>query len=311
MLRNQKIIVLWGGPSSEAAVSKNTATAIYEALLKGKYDAELLEFHPSSVLADIKALRGDIVFNAIHGKFGEDGALQGALEMAGIPYTGSGILASAMGMSKKVTKEILKANHIPTADFISIDSKERKLIEIEACLKERFSYPFMIKASTQGSSIGVHLVHNEEELSKGLTNILEYDHVIVAEAYLQGAEFTVAVLNGKAMPVIQICPHSGAYDYESKYTAGATDYLVPAPISLSLIKDMQHMAELAYHALQCEGVARVDIMTDENNNPYVLEVNTVPGMTTTSLVPKAAKASGMDFLSLCEAILASARTGKW
>ena len=270
-MKDKKIIVLMGGPSKEAEVSRRTGAAIAEALESKGYNAQTLELNPRTVLKDIEDLGGEVVFNAIHGRYGEDGALQGLLEMAEIPYTGSGIMAHAVGMNKKVSKDVFKGANIPTAASESFNGK----------------------------------------LEEAVTEALKYDPILVVEQFLDGREFTVSVLDGKALSVIEIRPHSGEYDYKSKYTVGATEYLVPAPISAEMTAEMQRIGELVYREVQGSGVIRVDIMTDHADNMYVLEYNTVPGMTATSLVPKAAKEMGIDFPTLCEKILLTASIGKF
>lgn len=310
-MKNEKIVVLVGGPSTEAEISRKTGGAIAKTLEEAGYDITLLEFNPKTVLADICAVNATIVFNALHGKYGEDGAIQGLLEVAGIPYTGSGIMASAIGMNKKTFKDVLEGAKIPTARSMSFDSARSGKKEICDEICANFDFPVVVKAATQGSSIGVVIVKKQEDLETAIADVLKYDHTLIAETYLAGDEFTVGVLDGKAMPVIMICPHSGNYDFKSKYTVGATDYLVPAPIDEAVAKKLQKISEQVYQLLQCEGVARVDIMTDDKGLPHILEINTIPGMTETSLVPKSAKANGMSFLTLCENILQSARVNKW
>ena len=225
--------------------------------------------------------------------------------MLGIPYTGSGPLASALTMDKVISKRLFVQSDLPTAPF-SIYRQEEEMEMIVADILERFTLPVVIKAANQGSTIGVSVIHEASEVARAVQDAFKYDPWIVVEEYLFGDEFTASVLNGESLPVIQIVPHSGVYDYASKYTAGATDYLVPAPIDNSLQVQLQELAQQTYRLMNCEGVARVDFMTDEKGNPFILEVNTVPGMTVTSLVPKAANAVGMDFLTLCEAILSTA-----
>ncbi|WP_251440915.1 D-alanine--D-alanine ligase family protein [Veillonella intestinalis] len=310
-MKDKQIIVLMGGPSKEAEVSRRTGEAIAKALDGLGYKVKTLELVPEQVLQDIKALKGDVVFNALHGKFGEDGALQGLLEMAGIPYTGSGIMAQAVGMNKKISKDVFVGSQIPTAQAVSYNHEQQSEDVIIAHIKANFTYPVVLKPATQGSSIGVVIVRQETELAAAVKEALVFDHILVVEQYLDGREFTVSVLDGKALPVIEIRPHSGEYDYASKYTTGATDYLVPAPIDEKLTARMQSIGETVYNELQCSGVIRVDIMTNSAGEPFVLEYNTVPGMTATSLVPKAANAMGIDFPTLCEKILLSAGLGKF
>ena len=310
-MKDKHIIVLMGGPSAEAEVSRRTGAAIAEALISKGYHVSTLELNPRTVLQDIENLKGDVVFNAIHGRYGEDGALQGALEMAEIPYTGSGIMAHSVGMNKKVSKDVFKGAHIPTAESISYNGNLQSKEDIIKDIESKFSLPVVLKPATQGSSIGVTIVKEEDQLAKAVTEALTYDPILVVEQYLNGREFTVSVLDGKALAIIEIRPHSGEYDYVSKYTAGATDYLVPAPISADMTKEMQAIGELVYREVQASGAIRVDVMTDDKDNMYVLEYNTIPGMTATSLVPKAAKEVGIDFPELCEKILLTAGYGKF
>ena len=310
-MKDKHIIVLMGGPSAEAEVSRRTGAAIAEALISKGYHVSTLELNPRTVLQDIENLKGDVVFNAIHGRYGEDGALQGALEMAEIPYTGSGIMAHSVGMNKKVSKDVFKGAHIPTAESISYNGNLQSKEDIIKDIGFPFCLPDVLKPATQGSSIGVTIVRDEAQLEAAVTEALKYDPILVVEQFLDGREFTVSVLDGKALSVIEIRPHSGEYDYTSKYTVGATEYLVPAPISEEMTAEMQRIGELVYREVQGSGVIRVDIMTDHADNMYVLEYNTVPGMTATSLVPKAAKEMGIDFPTLCEKILLTASIGKF
>ncbi|MDU2417531.1 D-alanine--D-alanine ligase [Negativicoccus succinicivorans] len=303
--KTKDILVVMGGPSTEAEVSRRTGAAIAQALAEGGYKVTTLEFNPRTFLNDVQKVQPQVVFNALHGKYGEDGAIQNVLEMLGIPYTGSGPLASALTMDKVISKRLFVQSDLPTAPF-SIYRQEEEMEMIVADILERFTLPVVIKAANQGSTIGVSVIHEASEVARAVQDAFKYDPWIVVESYLFGDEFTASVLNGEALPVIQIVPHSGVYDYASKYTAGATDYLVPAPIDNSLQVQLQELAQQTYRLMNCEGVARVDFMTDEKGNPFILEVNTVPGMTVTSLVPKAANAVGMDFLTLCEAILSTA-----
>lgn len=310
-MKDKHIIVLMGGPSAEAEVSRRTGAAIAEALITKGYHVSTLELNPRTVLQDIENLKGDVVFNAIHGRYGEDGALQGLLEMAEIPYTGSGIMAHSVGMNKKVSKDVFKGAQIPTAESVSYNGNLQSQEDIIKDIEAKFSLPVVLKPATQGSSIGVTIVKEQGQLAKAVTEALTYDPILVVEQYLNGREFTVSVLDGKALAIIEIRPHSGEYDYTSKYTAGATDYLVPAPISDTMTKEMQAIGELVYREVQASGAIRVDVMTDDKDNMYVLEYNTIPGMTATSLVPKAAREVGIDFPELCEKILLTASYGKF
>lgn len=304
-MKNKKIVVLMGGPSSERDVSLNTGKAILEALKNKGYNAVGMELDPPRLFEQLKANECDVVFNAIHGKFGEDGYLQGALELLNIPYTGSGVLASAIAMDKAVSKQIFVAEEIPTPNSRLFKSENIKCDAVQQIINE-FGLPVVVKAVAQGSSIGVTIVENENELNDAIAVAKDYDNNILVEKYIKGREMTVAVM-GKddvtVLPIIEIVPHSGKYDYQSKYTKGATDYLVPAALSTEVSAKINLIAEKTFKTLGCKGVARVDIMLDDQENPYVLEVNTIPGMTATSLVPKAANAAGISFEDLCEKIL--------
>ncbi len=310
MDKNIKVAVVMGGPSAEAEVSRRTGTAIAEALQSKGYQVESLELDPARIAEQLKETAPDVVFNAIHGKFGEDGALQGLLEMLEIPYTGSGITASAVGMNKVVSKALFHSCGIPTAaskSYTKVQSHEA----IKRDILENFELPCVIKAASQGSTIGLAIVRKEEEIDSALVETFKYGNTILAESFLDGGEFTIPVTEEQVFPIIKIEPYSGAYDYYSKYTAGATEYLCPAPISKEATEEMQAIARHVYDAIGCSGVARVDFMTDRNGKPYVLEINTVPGMTATSLVPKAANALGISFPELCEQILNTAGIGKF
>ena len=265
-MKDRKIIVLMGGPSKEAEVSRRTGAAIAEALESKGFNAQTLELNPRTVLKDIESLGGEIVFNAIHGRYGEDGALQGLLEMAEIPYTGSGIMAHAVGMNKKVSKDVFKGANIPTATSESFNGNLESAEAIIGHIRKQFTIPVVVKSATQGSSIGVTIVRDEAQLEAAVTEALKYDPILVVEQFLDGREFTVSVLDGKALSVIEIRPHSGEYDYTSKYTVGATEYLVPAPISEEMTAEMQRIGELVYREVQGSGVIRVDIMTDHADN---------------------------------------------
>lgn len=303
-MKNKKIAVVLGGPSAEREVSLRTGTAIHKALLAQGYDAVIIDLDPANFTKQLAEQQIDIVFNAVHGLYGEDGCMQGQLDMLGIKYTGSGVLASSVAMDKIISKRIFLASGIPTPDFIIIEKKE-----ITLCIHEilaRFSLPVVIKPPAQGSSVGVEIVKNTSDLQRALLSAFEYADELLVEEFIQGRELTAAVLKTaaqvQALPLVEIAPHSGVYDYTSKYTVGATDYLVPAPLEENIAAKIQDMAKQAFCVLGCKGVARADIMLS-GSQAYVLEINTVPGMTETSLVPKAAAAIGMSFEQLCEQIL--------
>ncbi len=312
MNKQDVVAVVMGGPSSEAEISRVTGSAIAEALAGKGYNVKSIELNPLTVTEDLKNCVAKVVFNAVHGMYGEDGRLQSILEALNIPYTGSRVLASAVAMDKAATKRFLLAENISTPKSLIFNKKINADLEmVKKDILSSFALPVVIKAASQGSSIGVVIVKEEAEIIPALEETFRYSENTLVEECISGKELTVSVMedNGVAvpLPVIMIAPHSGAYDFHSKYTKGATDYLVPAPLSEEVTAYVQSLALSTYRVLGLSGVARVDIMLDENNIGYVLEANTVPGMTATSLVPKAAGAVGISFPDLCEMILLSAR----
>ena len=302
----KKIVVVMGGPSTEAKVSRRSGAAILEALKTKGYNVVPLELNPTTFAEEIKALKPTMVFNALHGKYGEDGIVQGALKMLGIPFTGSDILSSALTMNKAAAKRLFFAEGISTPKYRVYRQSDDLAEATEEILRE-FSLPVVIKAAEQGSSIGVYIVEKAEDLPAAMKNAFSYDNEVLAEAFVKGRELTVAVFGdvkvAEALPIIEITTVSGRYDYNSKYTVGASSHIVPAPLSAEKTKEIKELAEKTFLVCGCKGVARIDFMFDENETPYVIEVNSVPGMTATSLVPDAARAAGLDFPALCEKIL--------
>ena len=309
-MKNKKIAVVVGGPSTEAEVSRRTGAAIAEALQKKGYHTVTIELVPQELARELQEQHIDVVFNALHGRYGEDGVIQGLCEMMGIPYTGPGVMASAVGMNKVMSKCAFQGAGIATAPFAYYFASQG-LDTIMKDILGHFSLPVVIKSAGQGSSIGTVIVTSPEEIRQALEEAFKYGKSIIAEAFIDGDEFTVAVMDDVAFPVIQIVSSTGKYDYYSKYTPGISKHLCPAPISKELTEKMQDLAMKVFHLCHCNGVARVDLMTDKSGNPFVLEINTVPGMTATSLVPDAARAMGVSFEDLCEKILLEASTGKF
>ncbi len=307
-MKNETIAVVMGGPSKEGAVSLRTGKAILVALQEKGYNAVGVELEPERLKEQLEAVGATVVFNAVHGLFGEDGRLQGFCDMMGIPYTGGGVLSNAIAMDKAYSKRIFKVEGVPSANYMIIDKDEADNA-VEQVVAN-FTFPVVVKAAAQGSSIGVSIVQGLSELQTAITDAFTYGQEVLIEEYIAGKELTVGILKSEGvitpLPVIQIVPHSGAYDFHSKYTVGATDYLVPAPITEEEKAVVVDAAIQAYKALACDGIARADVILADGK-PYVLEVNTVPGMTATSLVPKAAAAIGIDFTTLCEMILYTAR----
>ena len=306
----KKIVVVMGGPSTEAEVSRRSGTAILEALKAKGYNAEGLELNPATFANDIKASGAEFVFNALHGKFGEDGIIQGTLEMMGIPYTGSGVMAAAVTMDKVATKRFFMAEGIPTPKAHTYFRYEFKKRDLTGEILQEFSVPVVVKASSQGSSIGVVIVEKAEELEAALSEAFKYDREVLVEEFIKGRELTVAVWGNEekqeALPIIEITTVTGRYDYVTKYKVGASTHIIPAPLPEEVTKKVKEIAIRAFAVGGCSGMARVDFMLGEDNQPYVIEVNTIPGMTETSLVPDAGRAAGIEFPELCARILAMA-----
>lgn len=303
-LKKLKIAVLFGGVSSEREVSLRTGRAVQTSLVRCGYnvigiDADRDLAHK---LVDSGA---EVVFIALHGRHGEDGTVQGLLEILGLPYTGCGVLASSMTMDKVTTKRLLIQQGITTPDFCVYRQGEN----FELFTKQITRWPVIAKPAHEGSTIGVTIAKNSEELVEGLRCGLAYDQTILVEEFIQGDEATVSVLNGEALPVIQIVAKSGFYDFSSKYTAGQTEYLLPAPLPKEIYDELQNSASKAIASLGCIGAARADFMIKDGKT-YCLEINTIPGMTETSLLPKAAAHAGISFDELVQRILESAGTGK-
>ena len=306
--KNQVVAVVMGGPSAEREVSLNTGAAIASALREAGYTNVVeLDLDPHNFAAQLAECKAEVVFNAVHGLYGEDGRLQTLLEICNIPYTGSGMVASVVCMDKVLTKRMLRDAGVPTPKCLILNSGDA---DIKEQIMQTFTLPVVIKPASQGSSIGVEIVKEEAQLDEALASAFKYSRDILAEEFIAGKELTVAMMqkDGEvvALPVIHIAPHSGTYDYHSKYTKGATEYICPADLDEETTKKVQEIAKHAYRVLGCSGVARADVMLDEAGSGYVLEINTVPGMTATSLVPKAAAAVGMSFPELCDIILQSA-----
>lgn len=311
MNKQDVVAVVLGGPSSEAEISRVTGGAIAGALREKGYNAKELELDPANLINDLRAMDAKVVFNAVHGMYGEDGRLQSILEAAGMPYTGCGVLASAVSMDKSATKRYLQSAGIPNAPCMIINKQDAgDLNALADKIVAEFGLPVVIKAATQGSSIGVTIPKTAEEVVPALEDSFKYSQNVLAEKCIQGKELTISMMEEggepKALPVIWIAPHSGAYDFHSKYTKGATDYHCPAPFDEATTAYIQGVAKDTYKLLGLSGVARVDAILGEDGVAYVLEANTVPGMTATSLVPKAAAAVGISFPELCEKILLSA-----
>lgn len=338
-----KIVVLAGGISTERDVSLSSGAMIYRALKKRGHQVILLDVYLgyegedsdrlfekdedwakeiSSVsetnpdIEQIKALRADgdknffgpgviplcqaadVVFLALHGENGENGKIQACFDLMGITYTGTDYVSSALCMDKELSKEIFTCHGIPTPESFSLKKGERE--------RNPASFPCIVKACCGGSSVGVSIAFKQEDYPKALAEAFAYDDRVIVEQYIKGREFSVGVIDGKALPVIEIAPLQGFYDYKNKYQAGSTIETCPAQLSEEKTREMQGYAEKAFQALRLKNYARMDFMMGQEGDIYCLEANTLPGMTPTSLLPQEAAAIGMDFEELCEKILKTA-----
>lgn len=338
-----KIVVLAGGISTERDVSLSSGAMIYRALKKRGHQVILLDVYLgyegedsdrlfekdedwakeiSSVsetnpdIEQIKALRADgdknffgpgviplcqaadVVFLALHGENGENGKIQACFDLMGITYTGTDYVSSALCMDKELSKEIFTCHGIPTPESFSLKKGERE--------RNPASFPCIVKACCGGSSVGVSIAFKQEDYPKALAEAFAYDDRVIVEQYIKGREFSVGVIDGKALPVIEIAPLQGFYDYKNKYQAGSTIETCPAQLSEEKTREMQGYAEKAFQALRLKNYARMDFMMGQEGDIYCLEANTLPGMTPTSLLPQEAAAIGMDFEELCEKILETA-----
>lgn len=334
-----KVVVLAGGTSSERDVSLSSGRMIYQALKRRGHTAMLLDVYlgyegewesvfeenidwaeqvgkigeKNPDITEIKALRkgetrsffgphvidicrqAELVFLALHGENGENGKLQAAFDLLGIRYTGTDYISSALCMDKGITKELFAAHHIPTPPGVKLKKGEQDSGQV--------SLPCVVKACCGGSSVGVSIAHTPEEYEKAKEEAFFYDQEVVIEAYISGREFSVGVLEGKALPVIEIAPLQGFYDYKNKYQAGSTIETCPARLPEEQSRQMQEIAQKVFEVLRLKGYARMDFMMDEQGDMFCLEANTLPGMTPTSLLPQEAAAAGMSFEDLCEKIM--------
>ena len=291
-MKDKIIAVLMGGISNEREVSLNTGNAIYNALKRKGYNVIKIDIKERN----LKWLdhEFDVAFIALHGKYGEDGIIQGILEYMNIPYTGTNVLGSAVSMDKILSKRLFIESGIPTGKFW----EEHDI--------EKVKFPVVVKPVAEGSTIGISIAHGKEEFEKAIKEARKVSNEIYFEEYLEGREVTVSLLNGKALPVIEIKPKNKFYDFKAKYTKGMTEYIVPAELSDELNGLLREYSEKVFKVFKLNGVARVDYIIKEKT-PYALEVNTIPGMTETSLLPKSAKCMGLEFEDLVEKILLNIR----
>lgn len=300
-LKKKRIGVLKGGLSAERDVSLRSGAAVGKALSEAGYDVVEIDVG-KDIAARLSAEKIDIAFIALHGRYGEDGVIQGLLEAMFIPYTGSGVMASAVGMDKVVTKQLLEAHDIPTPKSFTFASAADALKA-----QSDISYPVVVKPSREGSSVGVTLVKTAAEYRPAIEAAAKSPGAIMVEQYVKGKEVQGAVLDDEAIGVIEIVPAREFYDYEAKYGAGSgTQYIFPARLEPAQYERVGQLCLKAHRALRCSGASRSDAIVTPSGDIYLLEVNTLPGMTATSLLPKIAAGKGLTFTALCERLLLSA-----
>ncbi len=305
-MSRRRVGVLMGGTSAEREVSLRTGSGVVEALEGAGHAVVPLVWSAGGPGPDelVRAARVDVVFIALHGRGGEDGCVQGMLELMRIPYSGSGVLASALAMDKVKAKEMFRLHNIPTPPYYLAEAAD---LEDLASMHGSLGFPVIVKPRREGSSIGLAKVSDAVELSGAIERALAYDDGVLVERFVQGVEVHVGVLAGRVLGAIEVVPKDGLYDYRAKYTPGLTEYMCPPRLPAGRLRGVMNLALRATRALSCTGACRVDLLVTEGENEYVLEVNTLPGMTPTSLLPKIAAAAGIDYRALCEAILDEAR----
>lgn len=301
-----KVMVLMGGTSTERDVSLRSGQAVSEALRSKGYEVETLDLQPEN-LGDIPKAHPDVVYLALHGKNGEDGTIQGYLDLLNIPYTGPGLASSAICMNKILTKKLLAYEGLPTADFMTFKKSSFNCdASVAETIVERLGLPVVVKSASQGSSIGTYIVKSADKIMEAIEDAFKLDNEVIVEKFIDGIQMTVTIVgndNPRVYPIIEITAENEFYDYESKYTPGMSNHIIPARISESLKKKVDTICEEAYKAAGCRGVSRIDVMADIDENPYILEINTIPGMTATSLVPDAARAIGQSFEELVDELV--------
>lgn len=315
-LGEKKIGVLMGGSSAEREVSLKSGTAVYKSLRSLKYNVAAIDAG-EDLCAVLKKQKIEIAFIALHGGHGENGAVQGLLEIMGVPYTGSGILASALAMDKEASKKVFLYHNIPTPPFKIVMRDASRVpgkksggssnpSRMHHSLPD-FQMPWVIKPATEGSSVGVEIVKDEAGLKGALKRAFAYGEKVVAEKYIKGKEVQIGILNDRVLGGVEVRPSLEFYNYEAKYTAGLTEYISPPQLKKKVYDQARDTALAAHKALGCSGATRVDLIINSEGDPFVLEVNTIPGMTETSLLPKIAKNAGLGFGELLTRILGDIR----
>lgn len=304
----EKIAVVLGGPSVEREVSLSTGGMVVEALESSGFEVRAFDALDASFISPLLAFKPDVVFNALHGRKGEDGTMQGLLEILDIPYTGSGVLASALAMDKAASKRVYVDSKLPTAPYLVLRATDLADDAGVAVCCQRIAAELgadvVVKPNQEGSSVGVSMVHGEQgdDLSAALKLAASYGDRVLVETFIAGTEIMASVLGNAqphALPTIEVVSRGEFYDYDSKYSAGGSRHIIPAGIGDAANETCQRLAEEAHKALGCWGYSRTDMMVDKSGKPWLIETNTLPGLTKTSLFPDAARAVGIDFAELC------------
>jgi D-alanine-D-alanine ligase len=313
-LTDKKIGVLMGGSSAEREVSLKSGAAVFNALKSGRYNVVAID--AGQDLCEVLKREGiELAFIILHGGWGEDGSIQGLLEVLGIPYTGSGVLASALAMDKEATKKVFLYHKIPVAPFVTVQGsmsemrrsgKHFSLKTPTARHRIPFGMPWVIKPATEGSSVGVSIVKDESSMGGAMETALRFGEKMIIEKFVKGKEIQVGILNDMILGSVEVRPKLEFYSYEAKYTPGMTDYILPPELHPQILKKAEGIALSAHQALGCTGATRVDLIVDDEGDVCALEVNTIPGMTETSLLPKIARQSGLDFSALLDELLKEA-----
>jgi len=296
------ITILYGGTSTEHKISIQTGLAIAEAI-KDRYNLDMINLNTEIYNTPYLLLDTDLVINALHGGDGENGSIQSFLDLHHIPYTGSGAKACKIAMDKNITKLIAKSVGIPTPNWVLLKRNINNGMQLQDNDSPKFSYPYVVKPADEGSTFGLTIVNKESELNDAISLAAEFSDEILIEEFIPGKELTVSILGNKPLPIIEIIPSHKLYDYDCKYIAGMSEYVVPADLSDSIERSLSEDALKIYKTIDCRHYARVDFRLNDEGQHYLLEINTLPGMTSTSLLPKAAKAAGLEFPELIDTII--------
>jgi D-alanine-D-alanine ligase len=302
-MKSKRVGVLMGGLSAEREVSLKTGEAVWAALSERGYDARRVFVDRDLDLA-LRQERVEVAFLALHGRWGEDGCVQGMLEIMGVPYTGSDVLGSALAMNKVKAKEIFRLHNLATPSYYVLPRGRAEHVAEE---HGGFGFPAVVKPAGEGSSVGVTIARDLAELEHACEEAFRFDDQVLVERFVEGTEVSVGILNDRALAAIEVKPKDGFYDYGAKYTAGRTEYILPARLSPERYRGVLTQALAAHQALGLAGATRVDMIVSDRGNEQILEVNSLPGMTPTSLLPKMAHHAGLSFQDLCEEILGGAR----